>query len=245
MIAAMWGKWSRSALVGVAVLALAVAGACGGDDDGGASGSGSDGDGNLITEPGFENGGSSWKARGGPPTISADQTKSGGSSALLQMRDTAESPTTQSYSVFQDITTGEVPEFLSFEYFVGHWVKGTRLQYIEATVVVTGKDAQLPECAGEPCPNFQLRYLLAGVETDPVAVLNAGFIVVSSDEPVEGEWVHFEAPVADDFAELWGQLPDEVESIRLLVDVRYDNREAEEAPLEADVYIDDVYLGAP
>jgi hypothetical protein len=218
---------------------MAAAAACGGGDDGGGAAD------NLIENGGFEDGASPWVGRGGPPETSSDQAKSGGASALLRMRDTIDSPTTQTYSLHQDLVLDELPEKLSLDYYVDHWVRGTPRQYIEAAIVVTGEGALLPDCPQGPCPNYQLRYILSGTTVAPLDVANAFFIFSGEEEPKQGEWVHFEANVPDDFAAKWRGLPDTIESVRLLVDVRFDNRELEEGPLEADVYVDDVYFGTP
>ncbi len=55
--------------------------------------------------------------------------------------------------------------------------------------------------------------------------------------------MEFEAQVGEDFQRLWGAVPQDYESIRLLFEVRYDDKAQGEGPLEADMYYDDLYSG--
>lgn len=199
---------------------------------------------NLVTNPGFEDGATDWKALLGPVNISNDQSSSGSSSVLLEMRETSESPNSHAIGAFQTIVTGDVPERLSFEYRVGHWLRATERQYVEVVVIVVASGAGMPECpGGGPCPNIQLRYVLGGVTRDPDNIANARYLILGDAEPVIDEWSSFESNLRLDIAEAWGALPDQVTEIRLQFEVRYDERDQDEAPLEADFYIDDVYLG--
>jgi len=62
------------------------------------------------------------------------------------------------------------------------------------------------------------------------------------DDPALDEWVPFQVNVRDDFLKLWGAVP-EYEKIRVLFEVRYDDKAKGEGPAEADVYYDDLYFG--
>ena len=222
----------------LALLALAIVAGCGGDGDGNGNGD------NLIANPGFEDGASGWQTRSDSLVVSEEQAASGNASGLLEMRATADSPTTLNFTAFQEFTVDKIPERMTAEYFVDNWVRGTENQYIQVSVIITGSGPGMPECPpGHPCPNIQLRYILGGVTREPVGVANAQFIFVGGEEPPLGEWTHFETDVLFDAAEYWGTLPSVIEKVRVQFEVRYDSRDLDEAPLEADVYLDDVYLG--
>ena len=49
--------------------------------------------------------------------------------------------------------------------------------------------------------------------------------------------------MGEDFQRLWGAVPQGYEKIRVLFEVRYDDKAQDEGPLEADVYYDDLYSG--
>lgn len=233
-----------------------VAAGCGGDDDDD-TGDGPDGqtpnaNGNQILNGDFENGRLPWYSLRPPDWLeSTDRFHGGSTSAHLQMRDTAASEEDKIYYLVQEIEPSELPEVLSGEYFVENWVPGTKSQYLQFVVIIWADDvAALPTCPptneapnGAPCPNYQIRYLLAGINEDPFQISNAKFVYVSSDPPVQGEWVHFERNVKEDFQMFWGGVPKNVTKIRLLFEVRYDNKAPGEGPLEADVYYDDLYFG--
>jgi len=232
-----------------AMLTLAVvASACGGggDDDGGATAPTADPSGNVIRNGGFEEGRDPWYSLRPPEWILAtDKVHSGSASAHLQMRDTAASEEDVIHYLVQETAPSELPEVLSGEYFVENWKKGTKSQYVQFVVIIWADDvSEMPLCPdGTPCPNYQIRFLLAGVDEDPFPIGNAKFVYVTTDEPVEGEWVHFERNVKQDFMERWGGIPKDITNIRLLFEVRFDNKAVGEGPFEADVYYDDLYFG--
>ena len=78
-------------------------------------------------------------------------------------------------------------------------------------------------------------------EQDPYS--GSHFVFVNRDEPVEGEWVPFKLDVREDFQELWGRVPEDVEKLRLLFEVRWDSKQAGDGTPRADVYYDDLYVG--
>jgi hypothetical protein len=49
--------------------------------------------------------------------------------------------------------------------------------------------------------------------------------------------------VSEDFERLWGKAPEDFEKLRLLFEVRWDNKVAGASAAEADVYYDDLYAG--
>ncbi|MEX2390955.1 MAG: hypothetical protein WD904_05100 [Dehalococcoidia bacterium] len=231
-------------------LAALIAAACSGDDDdsgpGGADGPSADLIGNVIVNGSFEAGRDPWISLRPPEwQLSTDKAYSGSASAYLEMRDTAVSETDKIYYLVQEVVPPELPEVLSGNYFVENWVKGTKSQYLQFVVILWADDLTgMPPCPdGNPCPNYQIRYLLAGIDEDPFQIANAKFFYLTKEQPVQGEWVHFERNLVEDFQTLWGGVPKDLTNIRLLFEVRYDKKTAEEGPLKADVYYDDLYLG--
>ena len=127
------------------------------------------------------------------------------------------------------------PEFLSGFYRVENWQKGTEHQYLQFVVI-----AILPEGQG----NIQIRYPLAGTATDPFRIDNAKFIYLTKEEPKIGEWVYFERNIADDFQQLWGKVPDDVQELRVFFEGRYDFDTPSTGNMSGDVYYDDLYVGS-
>jgi hypothetical protein len=229
--------WRSLALITILVLSAA---ACGGDDGGDPS----DPD-NVLTNSGFEDGAGGWNALTGPATVSNAQAKSGDSSLLVELNVDEDSPARGAEIAYQELVLDEVPEFISFDYYVDNWVRGTEKQYIEALAIVTGGGPLMPVCPpeNEPCPNIQMRYVLGGVNSVPASVLNARWRFVGDEEPATGEWLHFEANLRNEMTEDWGTLPNEIDSFRLQFEVRYDDRNPDELDGTAQVYWDNVYLG--
>jgi hypothetical protein len=242
------------ALATIAVLAL-LAAACNGDDEPSTpDGSPADGStptaggspspplsGNQFPNGGFEDGRDPWFSLKPPDfELSTDVANSGEASAYLPWREGVDSQGTSIYYLVQEITPQELPEVLSGYYRVENWKKGTLKQYLQFVVIVIGGSN-----APSGFPNHQIRYLLAGIDSPPFPIGNAKFVFVSKEQPVEDEWVHFERNVADDFERLWGAVPENFEKIRVLFEVRYDDKVVGEGPVEADVYYDDLYFGPP
>lgn len=194
---------------------------------------------NVFANPGFEDGGAPWCFLKPPAFIvSEDVAHSGSTSARLPFRaDESEEGNKIAYLV-QEIKMEELPEVLSGYYRVENWSKGTEKQYLQFVVIVWGADN-----APSGFQNHQIRYLLAGIDSPPFAIANAQFVFVSRDDPPVGEWVRFERNLREDFENLWGAVPQGFEYIRVLFEVRYDDKAVGEGPLGADVYYDDLYLG--
>lgn len=244
------------ALVGLASLAL-IASGCNGDEtttptdgsptptDGSPATPATD---NLFHNPGFEQDRDPscesdslgcWFSLKPPDFIlSGDVAHSGQSSALLRMREGTGTEGAKVFYLVQEIQPEQFPEFLSGYYRVENWQKGTPKQYAQFVVIVFGA-----ENAPGNFPNHQIRYPLAGIATEPFAISNAKFVFLGREEPVEGEWVHFERNVREDFLTLWGSVPTGYEKIRVLFEVRYDDKLISEGPVEANVYYDDLYFG--
>ena len=236
--------------------ALALIVSCGGGDDGtsptnspgGTSGATATSGptqppgGNWLANPGFEEGDQPWitlhPEEGVGFTLSQDFVHSGSTSALLHMQDPADAEGSKVYYLVQEIEPGELPDVVRGFYRVENWQKSTPRQYLQFAVIAFAPDNFPPET-----PNYQVRYLLAGADSTPFAISNAYFVFVSRGEPVQGEWVPFEANIKDDFQRLWGKVPEGFDKLRLLFEVRWDGKTAGDGAAEADVYYDDLFIG--
>lgn len=224
-----------------AAVLITLMAACGGDDKGAP-----DDPDNLLTNGNFEDGSEGWSTRDDTATASSEVVRTGSGSLLVSFAMDAESPVNGAALAFQELGLEEVPEFLSFDYRIDDWIRGTDLQYVEAVVIVEGSGVGMPQCpaGGDPCPNIQMRYVLAGVISEPTTIVNARWRFVGEQEPEAGEWLHFEADLRNDMTEAWGSLPSVVTSVKLQLEVRYEGRVPDELDGAANVYWDNVYLGA-
>jgi hypothetical protein len=178
-----------------------------------------------------------------PPNFELSEvSNSGEASALLRMREPDSATGAKVFYLVQEVQPTEFPEVLSGFYRVENWLRGTEKQYLQFVVIVWGADNAPAGSDGQPFPNHQIRYILAGLEQEPFLITNAKFVFLTREDPVEGEWVPFEVNVKQDFLDLWGAVPEGYERIRLLYEVRYDDK-LPQAPAEADVYYDDLYFG--
>jgi len=203
-------------------------------------------DGNLFGNPSFEDGKAPWcsletEAWGPPFEVSRDLALDGTSSAHLRLR-SEDGGAARIYGAVQEITPEEFPEVLSGNYYVERWEKGTPKQYLQFVVIVFGADNIPAEVSGQ-ANNHQMRYILAGADSQPTFVSNARYVFVTREEPKSGEWVHFERNISEDFEQLWGEVPRGFDSMRVLFEVRWDERQPSDPPSAADVYYDGLYLG--
>ncbi len=196
---------------------------------------------NLFHNPGFEEGAAPWCVLSAPMfEVSTEQSHSGQSSAYLHLKQPAQATGIMLNYLVQEVAPAEFPEFISGYYRVDKWDKGTPDQYLQFVIIVF-------EAANRPSAsvsNHQIRYPLAGISEDPfkISISNAFFVFIGTEEPRIGEWVYFERNIKQDFQQLWGAVPEGFANIRVLFEVRYDNKETG-APTEAEVYYDDLYLG--
>ena len=79
--------------------------------------------------------------------------------------------------------------------------------------------------------------------TQPYNLGNAKYIFLHRGEPNVGRWVRFERNLADDFIQSWGRLPQNVQKIRILFEIRYDNRAPDSPEIAGEIYYDDLHLG--
>jgi hypothetical protein len=224
-----------AALGPLSLLAALLACACGGGGDKASQ------EPNLLANPGFEEGAEPWYSMettgwGTPFDVSDNVAHSGTHSAHLALRPPTEPVQHQVYGAVQSLLKpNSFPEFLSGFYRVENWQKGTKFQYLQFVVI-----AILPE--GQS--NIQIRYLLAGTATDPFRIDNAKFVYLSREEPKTGEWVYFERNIADDFQQLWGRVPGNVQELRVFFEARYDFDTPSTGNMSGDVYYDDLYVGS-
>jgi hypothetical protein len=154
------------------------------------------------------------------------------------MRTTDTSPATHIWGVVQEVTPKSFPEILSGAYRVDNWQRGTERQYLQ--VVVIAFDAKNSPINA---PNYQIRYILGGIDKPPFQINNAQYVFLNTGEPAQGDWIEFSRNVKEDFQRLWGAVPEDFRMVRSLFEVRYDQRQPGELPA-ADVYFDDLYLGS-
>lgn len=231
-------------LLAIAAIAVLVAGACGGgDDDGGECvGEPIEPPGNLFTNPGFEEGSAPWCTLVDDAgfTVTTEYAHSGANSAYQRMDDGPEA-TGQGkvYYLVQEVSPEEFPEVVSGFYRVENWQRGTPLQYLQFVIIaLEPQNFDLSSVS-----NYQLRYVIAGVDAPPLSIGNAHYVFLSRDDPVIGEWTHFTANVHDDFQRLWNRVPEDFKTLRLLFEVRWDHKSAGSGLARADVYWDDLYIG--
>lgn len=212
---------------------LLVAAACG-DDSSTAPATG-----NVFANPGFETGRDPWFSLKPPDFIlSEDVAHSGEASAYLPLRADENEEDVKIMYLVQEVKPQELPEVISGYYRVENWDKGTEKQYLQFVVIVWGAD-NLPGGFN----NHQIRYLLSGIKAPPFAIRNAQFVFINTEDPPLNQWVHFQRNLREDFERFWGAIPRDFEQIRVLFEVRYDDKKIGEGPLGADVYYDDLYLG--
>jgi hypothetical protein len=194
---------------------------------------------NVFGNPGLEEGNQYWYALHDQTVETVtDVAHSGLASAYLRMRDPVEATGAKVYYLVQEVAPAQFPELVSGYYKVDNWKRGTEKQYLQFVVIVFA-----PTNLGSEFPNYQIRYPLAGILEQPFPIANAFFKFLSSDfDPRQGEWVYFESNIKQDFQEWWGEVPEGYSKVRVLFEVRYDDKEAE-LPAEADVYYDDLYMG--
>jgi hypothetical protein len=220
------------------LLPLALLAGCGGNGNGG----GDDG-GNLLRNAGFESGTEPWHTMDSPswsPSFEVtDAVAHGGSHSVhLQLAPPGAPALNRVFGVVQDLTPAELPEYVSGYYRVENWEKATDIQYLQFVVIAFTGD---PGVAG--AGNIQIRYLLAGAATEPFAIDNAKFVFIDKADPQQGEWVHFGRNIRDDFQNSWGAVPQNVTSVRIFFEARFDSPTEIQPQIAGDVYYDDLYMG--
>ncbi|MFQ5472603.1 MAG: hypothetical protein ACE5FA_06950 [Dehalococcoidia bacterium] len=224
----------------LALLTLLILAACSGGGDESISGSG-----NLFDNAGFEEGADPWFTLNEDSgfEVSKEFARSGEYSAILRMDDPVSAEGARVYYLVQELEPEGFPEVVEGFYRVENWGRGTDRQYVQVVII-----AMEPEnFPADIASNFQLRYVLAGLDVDPFenpdGPVNARMVFVSRDEPVQGEWVEFRLNVREDFERLWDRVPEGFDRLRLLFEVRWDAKPAGDGAPRGDVYYDDLYIG--
>lgn len=194
---------------------------------------------NVFANPSFEEGRDPWFSLKPPDfTLAQGTAHTGEHSALLELRASPEDEGAKVYYLVQEVTPSRFPDIISGYYRVDRWIRGTRFQYLQFVVIAIGAD-NMPG----GYPNHQIRYILAGIDQPPFKIANGRFVFLNTKDPPLNQWVPFQVRVREDFLDLWGAVPRGYEKIRVLFEVRYDNKARGEGPGEADVYYDDLYFG--
>jgi len=197
--------------------------------------------GNLFANGSFEQGKEPWFSLVSSNWESFDLTDReaahGRHSARLALRAGAPSEGTKIVGVIQEVTPRDFPKRLSGSYRIEGWTRGTPKQYLQVVVIVFGDPSD------RPFPNYQIRYLMAGIDKPPLQIANARYRLVAGSEIREERWVRFDLDLHADFQRQWGSVPKGYSKIRVLFEVRYDEKEAGDGEGRADAYYDDLYLG--
>jgi hypothetical protein len=200
--------------------------------------------GNFLKDADFESTPSGWYSQ---PTwntnfkLDSKILKSGKLSALLELDSRQEgSQSTRVYGVSQDLSPITFPNHLSANYYVADWQKTTKNQYIQMVVAVFAPDNIPEEIKGGG--NYQIRYVLAGIDNPPTDIKNAKYIIINPEKPVIGQWINVQRDLKKDFSEQWGGAPVSFKSIRVFFEARWDQR-TEITPVYGKVYFDDVFMG--
>jgi hypothetical protein len=144
------------------------------------------------------------------------------------------------FGVTSEVAPVEFPESLVGYYYVANWQPMTEKVYIQAVVIAWEPDNLEPADLG----NYQLRYILGGITEEPFEIANGKFIFLDTQQFGGGRWIRFELPVRQDFQDLWGAVPTNFDSIRVLFEVRWDDANLlQEQPSQAEVFFDNLYFG--
>lgn len=196
---------------------------------------------NLLMNESFEAGKEPWFALVTPNWESFEITdryaSHGRYSAYLGLRAPFSAVGTKIVGVVQEVSPSEFPRRLSGFYRVERWRRGAQKQYLQVVVIVFAGPTN------KPFPNHQLRYVLSGIDRPPLQIVNAKYVMSGITEIQGGRWIKFDFDVRSDFLRHWGQVPKRFTKIRVLFEVRYDEKTAGKGDAGADVYYDDLYVG--
>ncbi len=197
---------------------------------------------NLLENPGFETGNAGWEwldwsKAWGPFEISDKFAYSGEKSAYLELDVKAgDSGKKQIRGLMQSIKPDKFPAVASGWYRIENWKRGVDRQYVQFVVIAWKKYKGFS--------NYQLRYVLDGVNRKPLGIGNARYTILSkAPEPETGKWVRFELPIREDFSKLWGKVPDNYEKLNFFYEARFERYPKGAEHIRADVYFDDLYIG--
>ncbi len=191
--------------------------------------------GNLISNGGFESGLLPWFSTSDiPPVLSTEVAHSGQNSLHALLHGQPGSRGQYKWGAFYEVGKIPFPKYLSLWYRVDGWQAANVPQYL--MVMVAASNGAL---------SYQIRYAFGGADKAPMnSDGNVHFIMARTELPPFGQWAHLSLDLAQDFQKEWRRIPLEFDALRFAVVVRYDAiREPLRAPVHADVYFDDVYVG--
>lgn len=224
-------------------------------------------EGNLVSDPGFEEGGEAWAYIGGMRLglfrVSDAIARSGSKSGHLFL-DSRQAPARMSVRAASAV---HEPKPEAFPATLAGWYRVERFELPEdedtgltvnvivyamgdprAMDILRPKDPDIPPPSA-PIRGYGIVYRLAGRLSKTQERMQSEFApwgnladrVVSLGEPTLGEWVRFELPIGADFEEVWGEVPGEFESLRVMLQVLWMDRPVG-ADVAADVFFDDLEL---
>jgi hypothetical protein len=202
---------------------------------------------NLLVNPSFEEGREPWfdfhrpdKPYWGTFEVSDARAYEGERSVRLALNSDDFPGSVGISGAAQDVSAERFPKKFSGRFRVDAWERGTKKQYIQV-IVMAMKPWNFPTLRDI---SVQLAYTLGGVEEPPVDISNRVFVIRGSLEPPLGEWIPFEFNLHQAFRELWFNVPEGFEAIRVFVEVRFDGfRDRSTGKARAEVHFDDLYLG--
>ncbi len=196
---------------------------------------------NLFANAGFESGAAGWTYPAKSEhwagfKVDRREAHSGRKAAHLPLEDDP-SRRTLVWGLMQEVRPRQFPHYLAGFYRVNDWEQGTPTLYLQTAVIVWLKRP----LAG--MPNFQVRFLLGGINYRPARMENVRYIHFSTDPPARGQWVPFAADLWEAFKSQWGYVPQDWDRLNVFFEVRYDDREKVTGPVRAEAFYDDLYLG--
>jgi len=201
----------------------------------------------LVSNGGFEAGVAPWFVPGdeswpAPVTVARGLARGGERALVAKLRGPVGARGQRKWGAMYELGSVPFPRRISFHYRVERWQAANAPQYVQLCVIVVNRNREVRRYT-----NFQVRYVLAGLDRLPYNSLgNTKFVMVRKGPPPLGRWVRFARDLHADFRRLWGLVPTDFEQLRLTMHVRYDAIEAPlAAPVAADVYFDDVFVGWP
>jgi hypothetical protein len=194
--------------------------------------------GNLIANGGFERGLGPWFAPRDPGweqgDVSSEAAHGGGFGLRTLLRGSAGDTLGRRWGAMFEVGTVPFPRHVSLWYRVDRWGPANALQYLLFAVLV-----------GSGPHTFQLRYILAGMDTVPYNDKgNVRFVLVRKGPPRIGAWIRFTTDLHQEFQQRWDRVPRDFEWLRFAIEARYDTRgKALDRSAAADVSFDDVFVG--
>jgi len=197
---------------------------------------------NLLANAGFEAGAAPWVAATVPPQPGAalqlsDRSPHAGAHAVeLTLAGGEGEKETRAAVATQASKPTAFPEFVSGFYRVDDWQPQAPFQYLYFSITVHGGDL------ADGAPAHELRILIGAVSEPPLEPF-VTYAFLSRAAPVLHRWTYFGFPVEQTFRSHFVQLPSRWDGIDVSVGVRFDLRDAHDAPASADVVFDDLYAG--